>query len=412
MKNPPPSSFPAPFNLRRSLTALWLAALALASLPATALAQENLGQLNDIDEIVVVGERVKRDRIELTDSLRFYGNAQATYTSNLADPAQRKGANRFRLAHPDHNALGVTFAKIGLTRPLSGFNEFDAGFRFEIGAGRMVEEVFTDPVLGDQGLTIPQAYVDLQLPTPITPVQLRLGRQYGWFGTESLDLYSNPNVSLSLIAEATPNTVTGASLNLDLGSGFRYTQFLVQGWDVVEDDNDAKTLGGQLAWQTEGLTLAANWILGAERPGASSLLEDDLRWAVELSGRYQATSSTEIRASLLYGQEDFGDDVARFGGASLALTQGLFEVEGAGYHRLTASVRGSFLRDRGGSRTGFDQTLGEMTGTLGIHFSPYASLRAEYRHDFSSRDDAFLGHRGQSSRAGQDTFTLAFEYAF
>lgn len=401
-KNPVPARFPA---------VLGVLALALAAGPPPALAQDSLGEL---EEVTVTGSRIERG-VELGGSILLYGHVQTSYTYNLADPDQRKGANRLRLSDPDHNAFGVPYAKVGLARPLNGRNELDAGFKLELAAGRMIEEVFQDPVLGDQGLTVPQAYVSLQLPTPFNPLQLRLGRQYSWFGVESLDLYKNPNFSLSPLALAVPRTVTGVSAGMDLGYGLRYTQFVVQGWDRVEDDNDAKSFGGQLAWKGDDLALALNWIVGAERaasgfnhPGGDA----DLRWAVELSARYQATPSTELRASLLYGQEELGDDTAKFGGFSLLVSQGLFEVEGEGFHRLTASLRGSYLRDQGGSRTGVDQALGEVTTTLALNLTRSASLRFEYRHDFSSADDAFLGHRGRPSRSGQDTLALALHYAF
>jgi len=413
MKNSsPPVTNPVRFNPipARPLAVLGLLAMALAALPPPALAQDSLGEL---EEVVVTGSRIERERgVELGSSIRLYGHVQASYTYNLVDPDQRKGASRFRLSDPDHNAFGIPYAKIGLARALSGRNELDAGFRLEVGAGRMVEEVFEDRTLGDRGITVPQAYVDLQLPTPYNPLQLRLGRQYSWFGVESLDLYKNPNFSLSPLALALPKTVTGLSAGMDLGGGFRYTQFLVHGWDRgVEDDNDAKTFGGQLAWKANDLALSLNWIVGEERSngsGSFSHPEDELRWAVELGARYQPTLSTELRASLLYGQ----DGGAKFGGFSVLVSQGLFEVEDEGFHRLTASLRGSYLRDQGGSRTGIDQALGEVTTTLALNFTKNASLRLEHRHDFSSADDAFLGSRGRSTRSGQDTFALALHYAF
>jgi len=407
MKNTsPPVLHPVRFNPipARLPAVLGLLALALAALPPPVFAQESLG---DLEEVLVTGSRIEPG-VELGSSISLYGHVQASYTYNLADPDQRKGASRLRLSDPDHNAFGIPYAKIGLARVLSGRNEFDAGFRLEVGAGRMVEEVFQDPTLGDRGITVPQAYVDLQLPTPYNPLQLRLGRQYSWFGVESLDLDKNPNFSLSPLSLALPKTVTGLSAGMDLGGGFRYTQFLVQGWDRVEDDNDAKTFGGQLTWKAKDLALSLNWIVGEERSGSFSHPEDQTRWALELGARYQATLSTELRASLLYGQ----DGGAKFGGFSIVASQGLFEVEDEGFHRLTASLRGSYLRDQGGSRTGIDQALGEITTTLALNFTQNASLRVEYRHDFSSANDAFLDSRGRPTRSGQDTFALALHYAF
>lgn len=395
----------------KHLAQLAFLAVALAGLPP-AYAQDNLGEL---EEIVVAADKRSEDAIKLSSSgLQIYGHVQGSYTYNLADPSQRKDANRYRLSDTDHNSFGVPLAKVGLVRRVSGLNEFDAGFRMEIAAGRMVQEVYEDSLSGGD-VTLSQGYVDLQIPTPFNALRVRAGRMHSWFGTESLDVYKNPHFSLSPLTLATPNSVTGMSLGMELGGGFRYAQYFVQGWDRVEDNNDSKTFGGQISWKGDDLALALNWVVGAERANTSGSYEneeDDLRWAVELSARWQPAFGTEFRASLLYGQERFPDDVAKFGGVSLSYSQGLLEVEDEGFHRVTAGLRASYLRDQGGARTGIDQGLGEATATLGLHFTKHASLRVEYRRDFSSKSDAFLGSRGQATRSGQDTLSVALHYAF
>lgn len=399
--------FPVHLNLYHRAVAL-LATVALLGLSPPAQAQESVGdRALQLEEVVVTGER-REDPSPPAITLgpvSVSGYVQGSYVRNLGSPDLHQNANRYRLSDPDHDSFAVTAAKLGFYRRVSGLNELDAGFRFELAAGRIVEEVYEDPTFSfaNQRLAVAQAYAELQVPLWSHPLQLRLGRMHSWFGVESLDLPKNPTFSLSPLALAVPKTVTGLSASLELGAGLRYSQFLVQGWDRVEDLNDAKTVGGQLAFDTKGLSLALNYVVGAERADSNS----DLRWALELAARYQATTSTELRASLLYGQEAFEDDTAKFGGVSFTVSQGLFEVEGEGYHRLTAALRGSYLRDQGGSRTGLDQALGEVTATLGVNFLRDASLRVEYRHDFSCKADAF--GPGQS---GQDTVALALHYAF
>ncbi len=399
--------FPVRLNLHWRAAAL-LATVALLGLSPPVLAQESVGdRALQLEEVVVTGER-REDPSPPPITLgpvSVSGYVQGSYVHNLGSPDQHQNANRYRLSDPDHDSFAVTAAKLGLYRRVSGLNELDAGFRFELAAGRIVEEVYEDPTFSfaSQRLAVAQAYAELQVPLWSHPLQLRLGRMHSWFGVESLDLPKNPTFSLSPLALAVPKTVTGLSASVELGAGLRYSQFLVQGWDRVEDLNDAKTLGGQLAFDTKGLSLALNYVVGAERADSNS----DLRWALELAARYQVTASTELRASLLYGQETFKDDTAKFGGFSFMVSRGLLEVEGEGYHRLTAALRGSYLRDQGGSRTGLDQALGEVTATLGVNFLRDASLRVEYRHDFSSKADAF-----GPGKSGQDTVALALHYAF
>ncbi|HBP17487.1 MAG TPA: hypothetical protein DEA08_06810 [Planctomycetes bacterium] len=377
-----------------------------------------------LEEVTVTAQRARESLEEtpILDALRsveVYGFVDAAYSFNLRDPSGRRGRNRLRLNDPDHNSFGIPYAKLGLMRRVSGLNELDAGFRFEIGAGRLAEEAFNQSgdVLGSGSLAIPQAHIDLQIPTPFNPLLLRVGRTYGWFGIESLDLPANPNYSLSHFAQFGPKTTTGLSLGMDLGAGLRYTQYVVNGWDRVLDNNDAKTLGGQLAWELDDplVSLALNWIYGAERDDNAG----DQRWMVELAAAWQPTESLDLRAAFRYGQEEISgqhysdpDETANFGGFLLMAKQSFFKVEGADYYRLALGVRGGLFRDEGGSRSGADQTLGELTGTLTFNLLENAAFRVEYRRDFSSRGDAFVGHRGTSSRSGQDTLSFDLSYSF
>ena len=381
-----------------------------------------------LEEVTVTATRVdeKLEDTPILDALRsveVYGFVNAAYSFNLRDPSGRRGRNGLRLSDPDHNTFRIPYAKLGLARRVSGLNELDAGFRFEVGVGRMVEEAFNQSgdVLGDKSIGVPQAHVDLQIPTPFNPLLLRVGRTYGWFGVESLDLPANPHYSLSHFAQFGPKTTTGVSLGMDLGAGLRYTQYLVNGWDRVLDNNGAKTLGGQLSWEIEdpSISLALNWIYGAERDDNAH----DQRWMVELAATWQPTESLDLRAAFRYGQEElsasssyssYGQDegTANFGGFLVMAKQSFFKVEDADYYRVALGVRGGFFRDEGGSRSGVDQTLGELTGTLSINLLENAAFRVEYRRDFSSEGDAFAGHRGQNSRSSQDTLSFDLSYSF
>ncbi|MCO5166601.1 MAG: porin [Planctomycetes bacterium] len=384
--------------------------------------EELRGQLEEI--VVTSSRRAPAARGEtatpLLDALRsveVYGSVTGSYTWNLANPAQRRGANDLRLSDADHNTFTVPFATLGLARRISGLNELDAGFGLELAAGSMVPDAFRDDGMFDSGaLNLPQAYVDLQIPTPLTALRMRIGRSYLPFGVESVDPSANPHFSLSYSKHFMPRTATGVSLGMDLGAGLSYTQWVVNGWDRVIDNNDAKTFAGQLAWRVAGADalFTLNWIAGAERDDNTS----DKRWAIELGMQWKPRTDLDLRASFLYGQETFSPSypnpgqTARFGGFTLMGKKSYFLVEGEDYHHLAFALRGSYFRDQGGSRTGLDQALGEVTAT--VEFRPIrdAALRVEYRRDFSSRSDAFQGHRGGPTRDGQDTFSLSLSYAF
>jgi hypothetical protein len=396
---------------------VWLFLVALggvASAQAPAAPEERI-ELED-DE----GPRVEAPArgIELTNGIHAYGHLTAAYTRNLADEVQgRKGANALRQSDADHDTFGLTYVQLGLARDPSGKNELDAGFRVEVGFGRLVEESMQDDGLfDDQPIDLPQAYVTAQLPTPVgRPVTISAGRLGGWFGVEGNDLGENLNHSLGyLSALGGPGSITGASVAIDLADGLRYTQYVGNGWDVVVDTNDAKTVGGALEYALGALSLRGSWVLGAE-----GLEVSQKRWALGADVIYVSSIfGTELRASGLYGEEEGGaldGDLARFGGVSLAVKQGLCDA--GGYDCVSIAVRGEWFRDQGGSRSGRDQALAGLTTTLEVRPLEALALRMEYRHDWSS-EDAFGGSSSSSSSSSaggedeQDTVSASISLSF
>lgn len=381
-----------------------LACLAVMSLARAAPAQD---PAPDEPELLL------RVASSVTDQVRVTGVAVAMGAWNLADPPGHKNQNLLRVNDSDHASFTVSYAKLGLYREVSG-DSWDAGFRVEVGAGRMVEGVFSlDPDFnGGSEINLVQGHAQLQAPGPFGPLLLSAGRTYGWFGVESLDLVSNPNLSLSYFANFTPYTNTGVWLGSDLPGGLRYTQFVVNGWDLVLDQNDAQSYGGQLTWSDEqlGLTVVGNWLVGAEQPGN----ESDLRWLTELDVTWRPTAWTELRGALHYGQEEgaaLGGGTAKYGGVMAIARQVLLRSE-SGVDRLAVAGRLTWWRDQGGSKTGLDQGLVEATATLELGFTAWAKLRCEYRHDSSSESGFFLGHRGLPTRRHQDTLAIDLAVSF
>lgn len=367
--------------------------------------------------------------------LELHGTLDMDYVWNLNDPRKRRvDVNLLRVNDPDHDTFEVAWAKLALVRNVNASNEWDAGFHLAVAVGREVETTLSlDPhFLHGEAINLAQGYVDLQMPTPFgSPLLVRFGRFYSWFGAESLDTALNPNFSLSYFTTFTPFTTTGVGVGMDLALGFRYTQYLVNGWDVVVDDNDAKTVGGQLAWTHKAdekdaapdVALALNWIWGPEQP------RDDkhARAQVELDGTLRPFDATTFLGALGYGQEEHGA-VARpvalvggpggvhgltgkFGGAMAIVRQELGEVS-KGFYRFAVAARVAYWRDQGGSKTGLDQALLDTTGTFELHFTEDGRLRFEVRRDGSTRRHAFVGRRGEQSRDEQVTVSVDAAFAF
>lgn len=402
-----PAPEPPPVSTEERIRALEERLAAVEGRPETAGVESRVGALEStlMNVVTAVASQVK-----------VTGVLSGSYTWNLADPPTRRGANLLRVSDPDHDSFEVTYAKLGLYRDPSGQNEWDAGFRAEVAAGRLVETTLSlDPDFnGGSTVNLANGYVTLQAPTPSgRPLTLTAGRSYGWFGVESLDVPLNPNFSLSYFSNFTPFTNTGVSLSMVLVDGLRYTQYVVNGWDLVFDNNDAKSYGGQLTYTLKdpATTIAFNWLAGAEQADD----EEDLRWLLELDVTTRLTETTELRAALHYGQEEDGavaprTGVAKYGGAQLIVRQELWEVR-QGFRRLAIALRGGFWRDQGGSKSGLEQTLTDTTATFEVRFTEWASLRLEWRHDHSNRA-FFLGRRGNPSQHHQDTASAELNFRF
>lgn len=399
-----------------------------------ALAQDSKNPKDLQRQINKLGEQLERLKAEVKHeeaqgedspllyafrSLDTYGSLTASYAYNLGGVDKRRGGNRFRLSDNDNNTFAIPFARLGARRVVSGLDEWDVGFGLEVTAGSMVPDLFKNDEIFERGaINVPQAYVDLKLPTAI-PLVLRAGRMYLPFGVETVDPQENLHHSLSFMSQFMPRTVTGAALGVQLTPSISYTQYVVNGWEKVVDNNDAKTFAGQLAWTPEGskARVAFNWIAGAEREDS----EGDNRWALQLAAEWQPSDSLELRAAVLYGQEEFtspfpqfSDVDAEFGGFTASVKKSFFYDELDDYYQLGLVGRVSYFVDEFGirSETGLDQELTELTATLEIRPLKEATIRVEYRRDFSNRSGAFGGGRGILSRSSQDTFSFSVGYMF
>jgi len=345
-----------------------------------------------------------------SEHIELHGEVVGSFTWNLNDPPGRRGRSALRVSDLDHDTFHVTWAKLGLSRALSGEDELDWGFALDVVAGRMVEGTLSlDPdFLGGEEINLGNAYVELQVPTPHNPVSIRVGRAYGWFGVESLDLHASQMFTLSWLANFTPYTNTGLFVETELVDGISYMQYVGNGSEVVDDNNDAKTLGGRLSVDpTDSLSIAFHWIWGAEQANNSA----DKRLQLEIDVVWRPTDQTGVYVMLHYGQEEDGavdrGRTAKFGGASVALRQGVWRAAEGEYDHVVLVTRWTIYRDQGGNNSGLTQTLNEVS--VGVEVNPleHLWLRFEYRLDTSSRGSAFLGKRGLPTRGHQGTLAAA-----
>ena len=258
-----------------------------------------------------------------------------------------------------------------------------------------------DGLLKSRGIAIGQAYVDVKTPF-FGDATFRLGKGYGWFGANSVDLSRNFHQSLSYAALSAPRTLMGASVEIELLDGVTYAQYLVNGSDLAVDENDAKSLAGRLRLESERASLTLSYMLGADRFDS----EGELSWFAEAVGTYKLNDMLSVSGLVRVGQEEVNGETHEFGLLEAQARASLFEG------RFVIGARASVLHDEDGMITGRDQSLFEVTATAEFRPLDQIGIGLEYRHDQSSEDDAFGGSRGAATRSDQDTVSFFFRVRF
>lgn len=272
------------------------------------------------------------------------------------------------------------------------------GGKLELLAGQNADVVQSYPMNNNPnqhfpGFDVVQAFVSY------TSGQLAL--QAGKFetlaGAEVIEDPSDANVSRSILfGYAVPFTHTGARLTWSPSSMFSLIGGINNGWDNLKGPGagQSRTAEFGVAYNGPVLALTAQTYQGTERisdAAWSTPLGSPVghRSLVDVVGTYKITPAVSLVANYDVGTQANAPLVDATGAlvnpAGTASWNGL-----AGYlnwtinPRWAASGRLETFRDRGGYRTGFDQTWGEGTVTVGYSPSSSVTLRAEGRFDTSN----------------------------
>src|SRR5438132_1247033 len=220
-------------------------------------------------------------------------------------------------------------------------------------------------------------------PSALKGLALKGGKFVTLLGAEVIEPWSNFNYSRSfLFSFAIPFTHTGALVSYPISDKLSVTGGAVEGWDEVQSNNRGWSGIGNITYTVNDMvTLAANGIGG---PTQTNKLGNK-RNVGDLVATIKPTSALTLLLNYDYGREDG----AALNG-DLALWQGFAEVANYAFtDRASAAVRGEWLEDHGGSRTGTMQTLYEATVTGKYLITQHLYGQLEYRHDESAKGDAF-----------------------
>jgi Putative beta-barrel porin-2, OmpL-like. bbp2 len=86
-------------------------------------------------------------------------------------------------------------------------------------------------------------------------------------GFEGFFSKDNWNYTRSWLGEFSPYYSAGVKVEFPLSNHLRTQIHVLNGWQLIRDNNDSKTVGTQLLWTSERVTAAVNTLYGAELPG-------------------------------------------------------------------------------------------------------------------------------------------------
>jgi hypothetical protein len=370
----------------------WLAGLAALAVPASLLAAP--------------AARIADDSTSSAVKLSGYVTASYFFASKPTG-----GTIVGRLYDRFHDQFIFNAARLTLQKSVAT-DKLDAGFEVDAVFGQNAPPIKSAGLsLGDQG-DLPQAFITLNIPTGKDRyVQFRAGKMWTMLDVEVVDEVLNPNFSHGYpYIYLTDFTDTGIGVYAKFSAKVDAQVRIINGWDVVQDNNAAKSVMARLGvTPSDRVGLAFVGYLGPEQVGNTR----NNRFGGEFVGTFKPASEATV-----YAQLDAG------GEAGLGATGGTakwWSVGGWGVYDLSPkaslALRGEYMDDRDGVRTsgvlGFQaapgRRIGSGTVTLNLKSWEHALLRPELRIEHSDRND--FGNSGSLSST-QVTLGFAVSYIF
>jgi len=298
------------------------------------------------------------------------------YIYNANRPAT--GINSYRVFDFADNSFNLDVAE--LVVQIAPSKPGDGGFRVDFTAGNSIPQIAKSQDQTVAQFDLQQAFVSYIAPIG-SGLRFDVGKYITHMGYEVIEGYDgyNDNYSRSLLfGYAIPFTHTGVKASYAFSSQVSAMVGVVNGWDLVRDNNRSKSIAGQLTLTPVApLSVFLNWIGGPELAGNNhtnrnvfdlvAILKPTTRLTLGLNGDYGKESGTSL---VNPGSDATWKGIAGY--ATLGLTD-----------KFSVALRGETLHDDGGVRfgTGTKTTLSEGTFTPAYKFTDHILLRGEVRFD-------------------------------
>ena len=321
-------------------------------------------------------------------TISFNGLVSTSYVVNVNAPAS--GTNQFRVFDSSDRTIALDVVELVVQRPVS--QPGDAGFRVDLTFGTSVPRVtaalglFRDGSGQAGDFDVQQAFLSYVVPAG-RGVRVDAGKFVTHIGYEVIEGYGGINDDHSrglLFGYAEPFTHAGLRVSYPFSDRVSARLLVVNGWDDARDNNSGKSIGAQVAvTPSSRVSVMANYLGGPEQANNNS----NLRHLLDLAATVKAAPALTLTANYDYGHEAAVTRLPTAGGGVRdSAWQGL-----AGYARYALSgrtavtLRGEWFDDPQGARTGFVQTLNEITVTPEFRPRPSLILRGDLRRDWSDR---------------------------
>ncbi|MBI3010830.1 MAG: porin [Candidatus Omnitrophica bacterium] len=367
-----------------------------------------------------IGEKPGRPTLELPSGLQGlqmsgYADVSYQYSFNEPNTATTTTGRAF-----DTEAHGFTphAFELVLEKPIT--DEMPFGFRSDLFFGDDAA-VFksTGLGLGGEDFDLQQAYITARAPIG-DGLDFKIGKFVTLLGAEVIESPANWNFSRSFgFFYSIPFTHTGVLASYPLlGEWGSTTLGVVNGWDIVDDNNKAKSLIGNITLTPPGLetvTLSINGIHGAERAtnntNKRTVISNVLSWTPIEQLALMADYDYGHESNLTQGTSATGFEAANWQGLALYAKYDFTPI-------WSLAGRWEWFDDKDNTRT---VLTGPGGGTItDIDFYGYTLTsqwklyehvlaRLEYRHD-KADDKVFVRDEGLSSY--QDTVAAEMIYHF
>ena len=343
------------------------------------------------------------------NSMEIHSFLSLGYVYNLNDPDSDFSSQR--IFDFKHNQFRVDDFQLSILKAVE--EPGDAGFRIDLDVGSNIPRtIHSAGLLEGEDIDLRQAYLSYNAPLG-NGLTIDFGKFITAFGLEVIEGWQgfNDNYSRSYdFSFAIPFTHTGLRLSYPVNDKVSLMFMVVNGWDKVDDNNDAKGFHGQLSFiPTENISLWFNFMGSPEQD------DNNHDWRTLFNVVWVVKPFSATLPDLTFsGSYDHGtEDNVGIGGRNADW----HSVQGGLRYDFTPefylAMRAEWMQDEDGARItpGISQEVWAFTVTPTFVLTKNLLVRPEFRYDHSTQD-VFEDDAGNFTEDTQVTIGVNAIYYF